>query len=331
MFKIIAEISANHLGSLDRAMILVDAAAAAGADAVKVQAWDPARMVVDARASVVGGPWDGRNLQELYQEAHTPWIWIPQIFAHAQRCGMIGFASVFDTNALAMLQTIDCPIYKIASCEIVDLPLIRAVARTGKPMVISTGMATQQEIHDAVDAAIDVDGKDLTLLKCTAAYPASIEDCHLQTIPDMRKRYALRIGLSDHTLGMTAAVVATALGATMIEKHLTLARAHGGPDAGFSSEPHEFAAMVTACRQARAALGAVRYGPTEGEVSTLALRRSLHYAKDLPSGHIITEKDVVSARPATGLPHTRLTALLGLRLKAAVQAGQPIRWEGVLN
>jgi N-acetylneuraminate synthase len=324
---IVAEMSANHLGQLNRALDLVKAAAENGADAIKIQCWDPARMVADPQAIVIGGPWDGRNLAELYRECWTPYRWIPAIFEEARKQGIVGFASVFDEIALAELEGYGCPIYKIASCEIIDTPLIKAVARAGKPMMISTGMATEREIQDACDAAIDVDGGDLTLLKCTAAYPARIIDCNLLTIPDMRKRFALHIGLSDHTLGTTAAVVASALGATVIEKHLTLSRADGGPDAGFSSEPHEFAEMVKACREAHESLGVRHYGPTHHELPTLALRRSLHFTKDLPAGCTLDADHVKSARPAGGLPPARLKHLMGNVLKRNVNAGDPVKPE----
>jgi len=324
---IVAEMSANHLGQLNRALDLVKAAAEAGADAIKIQCWHPARMVADLGATVIGGPWDGRNLAELYRECWTPYRWIPAIFDEARKQGIVGFASVFDELALAELECWDCPIYKIASCEIVDIPLIQAVAKTGKPMMISTGMATEREIHAACDAAIDVDGGDLTLLKCTAAYPARTIDCNLRTIPDMRKRFALNIGLSDHTLGTTAAVVATTLGATVIEKHLTLARADAGPDAGFSSEPEEFAQMVAACREATEIRGNIHYGPLPLEASTLALRRSLHYSRNLLAGWTITQNDIVSARPAAGLSPSKLPAIIGRVLKDNTTVGQPVKWE----
>jgi N-acetylneuraminate synthase len=324
---IVAEMSANHLGQLNRALDLVKAAAAARADAIKIQCWHPERMVVDRQATVTGGPWDGCNVAGLYEVCWTPFSWIPAIFDLAKRQGIVGFASVFDELALAELERNGCPIYKIASCEIIDTALIQAVAKTGKPMMISTGMATEREIHAACDAAIDVDGGDLTLLKCTAAYPATPIDCHLRTIPDMRKRFHLHIGLSDHTLGTTAAVVAIALGATVIEKHLTLSRADGGPDAGFSSEPDEFAAMVKACREAAETIGNVYYGATHQELPTLALRRSLHYIRSVTAGSNITLDDIISARPANGLAPSKFTAIIGRTLNDNVTIGQPVKWE----
>jgi N-acetylneuraminate synthase len=284
-------------------------------------------MVIDTDATISGGPWDGRNLLELYRECWLPLGWIQIIFEKAAQCGIVGFASVFDQLALRELEDCNCPIYKIASCEIVDLPLIEAVVKTGKPIMISTGMATESEIQAATEAAITVDGRDLTLLKCTSAYPTPLEECNLRTIPAMRKHFGLHIGLSDHTLGTTAAVVATALGATVIEKHLTLKRTDGGPDAGFSSEPDEFAHMVKGCRAAAEALGGIHYGPTTKELPTLALRRSLHYSRNLLAGWSLNEGDVVSARPAAGLLPSKLAAVTGRTLKDNVTAGQPVTWE----
>jgi len=324
---IVAEMSANHLGSMSRALDLVKAAAQAGADAIKVQAWDPAHMVVDLDATVSGGPWDGRKLSELYSQCWMPFEWIPGIFDAAKDHGILGFASVFDEVALGVLERIGCPIYKIASCEIVDIPLIRAVARTGKPMMISTGMASEREIHAAVDAAIDAENFEITLLKCTSAYPASFDEANLATMVNMRGRYCLKVGLSDHTLGNTVAVVATALGADVIEKHITLRRADGGPDAGFSSEPEEFADMVMACTRAHSAVGHVYYGCSAQELPTLALRRSLHYAKALPQDHTIAPGDIVSARPAGGLPPVEIERIAGRRLKHSVHAGEITQWE----
>lgn len=267
---IVAELSANHNGSLDRALRLVDAAAQAGADAVKFQLYDPDKMA-PSDLVIESGPWAGRNARELYREAMTPREWFLPLFDHARRCGIEAFSSVFDIDGLAFLESLGCPRYKIASFEILDLELIRAVAAAGKPLIISTGMATLEEIGSAVFHAGRCDG--LTLLKCTSAYPAPPWHANLQTITHLRVRFPhVDVGLSDHTLGIGAAVAATVLGASLIEKHLTLSRADGGPDAAFSSEPHEFAAMVKACREAAQAIGEVRYGPTESERPQLQLR-----------------------------------------------------------
>ena len=263
--------SANHLGSFERALRIVDAAADVGADAIKLQTFTPEQMV-DADTVIQSGPWAGRKALELYREAHTPREWHTALFAHAKARGIVCFSSVFHRDDVDFLETLGCPMYKIASFEITDRPLIKHAAATGKPIIMSTGMATSFEILQAVcDASHGT--QDMTLLKCTSAYPAPLEDANLATIPEMAHRNRVKAGLSDHTLGHTAAVVATALGATMIEKHLTLKRSDGGPDAAFSAEPHEFAEMVKACREARAALGEVHYGPVASEESSLPLRR----------------------------------------------------------
>jgi pseudaminic acid synthase len=274
---IVAEISANHLGQYVRALALIDAAKEAGADAIKLQLYDPDKMA-PSDLMIESGPWAGRNARELYREAMTPREWFLPLFEHAMRRGIEAFSSVFDVDGLAFLESLGCPRYKIASFEILDLPLIRAVSATGKPMIISTGMAAFYEIGEAVTAARWC--QDLTLLKCTSAYPASPADANLAAGPALagagytfgRIANSTKWGLSDHTLGLSVPVVATVLGATMIEKHLTISRSDGGPDAAFSSEPHEFAAMVKACREAAQAIGEVRYGPTESERPQLQLR-----------------------------------------------------------
>lgn len=265
---IVAEVSGEHKGSFDRAVKLVISAADAGADAVKFQCFTPEQMVDDS-AVVQAGPWAGMNALVLYRETHTPRNWFPSLFNLAREMKMTPFASAFHPDDVDFLETLNCPIYKIASFEITDLALIRHARMTGKPLIISTGMATDREISNASLAA---QPGEFTLLKCTSAYPAPIEDANLATLEDMTN-WTDSVGLSDHTLGHTAAVVATALGATMIEKHLTLSRADGGPDAAFSAEPHEFRNMVKAVREAAKALGTVHYGPTDAEQSSLQLRR----------------------------------------------------------
>lgn len=276
---IVAEISGNHLGSKDRAIKLINAAVHCGADAVKFQCFAPEQMA-DFGVIVQAGTWAGRELVDLYRETHTPRDWFPFLFSHARASHIIPFASVFHPDDVDFLETLDCQMYKISSFEILDLPLIRHAAQTGKPIIISTGMATLDEIWPAFDACNQ--GRPgpepwecpwPTLLRCTSAYPASAEDAALTSIPDLAHRYDCDVGLSDHTLGIAVPVAATVLGASMIEKHLCLSRADGGPDAGFSSEPAEFAAMVVACREAAAAIGEVRYGPTPSEMSSLPLRR----------------------------------------------------------
>ena len=327
MTFIVAEMSASHNGSLERALDIVDAAADAGANAIKIQCWHPDRMVVDKSAMVAGGPWGSRNLYKLYEECRLPWEWIPDIATRAKEQGIEWFASVFDELALLELERLGCPRYKIASCEIVDLPLIYKVAATSKPLIISAGMATQGDIVSAYATALKHNLElSLTFLKCTAAYPAPIDECHLRTIPDMRFNFGVDIGLSDHTLGTITATTAVALGATVIEKHLTLSRADGGPDAGFASEPHEFAEMVKACREVERALGEVRYGSTPEEASTLRLRRSMYYNRDIPAGSTITGADIVSARPAGGILPDEARNVIGRCIKAPALMGQSVRY-----
>ena len=275
--RIVAEMSASHLGSLGRAMMIVKAAAAAGADCIKFQTYQPEQMV-SADLQITSGPWAGRNALELYREAHTPMEWHPHLFKMARDLGLTPFSSVFHPDDVDFLETLDCPIYKIASFEITDLDLIRYAARTGKPLIISTGMATLDEIDQAVFAAAGC--QDLTLLKCSSAYPADPADINLAAGAALagytfgRIAHGTKWGLSDHTMGVGVAIAAAALGATMIEKHLTLARADGGLDAGFSMEPEEFRQMVTECRRAEQAIGTVRFGPLEAEAPSMELRRS---------------------------------------------------------
>lgn len=269
---IVAELSANHLGSLDRAMRIIEAASVAGADAIKLQTFNPEQMV-DADKVIVSGPWAGRNAQDLYRQAQTPREWHEPLFEKARSLGLMAFSSVFHPDDVDFLETLGCPIYKIASFELTDLALVAYAAGTGKPLIISTGMATEKEIEAAICAVDDANPGDLTLLKCTSSYPADPADANLNTMVAMM-RFGVEVGLSDHTLGCGVAVAATALGASVIEKHLTLSRADGGLDAAFSMEPTEFAQMVTECRRAHAALGTVHYGPVPCETSSLELRRS---------------------------------------------------------
>ena len=270
---IVAEVSCNHLGSRDRAYAIVHAAAEAGADGVKFQCYEPEQMA-DEETVIESGPWAGRNLRDLYRECHTPKAWLPQLFKAAERSGLTPFASVFHTDDVDFLAGIGCAIFKISSFELTDLALIRHAARTKKPMIISTGMATREEIAFACDMARGAGCRDLTLLKCTSAYPSDASDANLAAMVHMAQGFrAHAFGLSDHTPGIGVAVAATALGATVIEKHLTLSRADGGPDAAFSMEPAEFQQLVTECRRAAAAIGEVRYGPTPSEAASVLLRR----------------------------------------------------------
>jgi sialic acid synthase SpsE len=315
-----AELSANHLGSLERALRIVDAAAEAGADLFKLQTWTPGRMCIDREYTLDHGPWAGRRLFDLYEEAFLPWGWHRPIFDRARALGMVPFSAAFDWEAVDFLETLGVDRHKCASFELTDLPLIRYMASKGKRMILSTGMATQPNITDAIFAATT--RNRLTLLKCTSAYPASLEAANLRTLAEWLP--GCKTGLSDHTLGHDAAVVATALGATYIEKHLTLSRADGGPDAAFSSEPHEFAAMVQAVRRAHAAIGEVRYGPQPGEDPTL--RRSLWVLRDVHEGEALRLGDnVVTARPALGLACD--TGLTGKRAARALKAGTALQAE----
>lgn len=321
---IVAELSANHLGSLERALKIIDAAKGAGADAVKFQCYRPDAMVADGGEVIAEGPWAGRRLGELYEEAQTPHRWFETLFAYARSADIEPFASVFSAEDIPMLEGLRCPRYKIASFELVDLPLIRAVARTGKPLILSTGMSSLEEIEEALFHAKQGGAQDITLLKCTSAYPATAADANLATMGHLRETFNRDVGLSDHTLGIAVPVSATMLGATMIEKHFTLRRSDGGPDAAFSLEPQEFSEMVKACREAAQAVGEVRYGPTEAELPQLALRRSLYFTEDLERGRMIRSVSVRTARPALGLPPSKLDQVVGSTLARAVKAGEPV-------
>lgn len=324
---IVAEISANHNGSLDRAIALVDAAAKAGASAVKLQTFKPESMVADESYVIEDGPWQGRKLIDLYREAYTPWEWHPILFRRARELDLIPFSSPFDAEAVDFLETLNCPIYKIASFELGDLDLIRKAASTGKRIILSTGMAAEIEIMHAVQMARHADCKDLTLLQCTSAYPASYADANLAKMTDMKYRFGCQIGISDHTFGHFVPVVAVALGATVIEKHLTLSRADGGPDAAFSLEPHEFARLVIECNRVAEAVGQTKYGPGKAESSSTNLRRSLYFAHNMTAGTIIERHHIRTARPALGLEPRHLDKIIGQRLTKDVCRGNPVRLE----
>ncbi len=321
---IIAEMSASHLGSLDHALKIVDAAAYAGADAIKTQTWTPGTMVGQPGYVLKDGPWAGRKMEELYAEAWLPWDWHRPIFDRARAQGMEAFSSVFDPEALTFLESLNVPRYKIASFELVDSYLVQLAASTGKPLILSCGMAKKDEIFMAVQYARAAGCKELTLLKCTSAYPAKIEDANLSTIRDMWDSFGCEVGLSDHTPGPVVAMAATAMGAAVIEKHLTLKRSDGGPDAGFSMEPDEFAAMVTGCRKTYAAMGRVKYGPSSAESAQVGLRRSLYLAKDVRAGEVLTRQCVVSGRPALGLNPLEWGFVDGGRFAYDVPAGKPL-------
>lgn len=328
---VIAELSANHGGDEGRAHALVDAAAAAGVDAVKLQTFTADTITLDSEArpfQIRGGTaWDGRTLYDLYREAAMPWEWQPRLRDRARALGMELFSSPFDATAIDFLEGMGVPAYKVASAEIVDLGLIRRVAATGKPMIISTGMATYDEIGEALDAARGTGATDIALLKCTTSYPAPPEEANVRTIPDMATRFGVQVGLSDHTLGSGVAVTAVALGATIVEKHLTLSRDDGGPDAVFSTEASEFAEMVRQIRAAERALGTVSYMPTPREAPSRAFRRSLFVVADVRAGEPFTPQNVRSIRPADGLHPRHLEDVLGRRAARDVERGTPLSWE----
>lgn len=328
---IIAEVSANHRQSLDRAKALVRAAKEAGADAVKLQTYTPDTITLRSDREpfrIRGGTlWDGRTLYDLYSEAYMPWEWQPQLKELADQLGIALFSTPFDPTAVDFLEQMDVPAYKIASFELVDLPLIEKVARTGKPLILSTGMATLAEIDEAVATARNAGAREIALLRTNSAYPAPPDEMNLRTIPHLAEAFGVPVGLSDHTVGIAVPVAAVALGATIIEKHFTLSRAEGGPDAAFSIEPDEFRAMVDAVRTAERARGTVQYGLTEKQVASRALRRSLFVVKDMRAGAPFTAANVRSIRPALGL-HTRyLTEVIGRRATKDIEAGTPLRWD----
>lgn len=327
----IAELSANHGGSLDTALAIVRAAADAGADAIKLQTYRPDTITIDHDGEpfriASGTVWDGRTLFELYQEAYTPWEWHAPLRDEARRLGLTWFSSPFDGTAVDFLESLDIPAYKIASFEIVDIGLIQRAASTGKPMIISTGMATFEEIREAVDAARQAGATELALLKCTSAYPAPPDEVNLRTIADMAETFSALVGLSDHTTGIAVPVAAVALGAVIVEKHITLRRADGGPDSGFSLEPAEFAEMVAQIRIAERAMGSVSYAPTAREVDSRSLRRSLFVVADIRAGEEFTPANVRSIRPGHGLHTRHLREVLGRTAARDISRGTPLSWE----
>ncbi len=330
---VIAELSGNHGGDLGRARALVEAAAEAGAHVVKTQTYtaDTITLRCDRPEFRVGGGliWSGRLLADLYDEAHTPWAWNEPLRDLAHALGLGFCSSAFDPTAVAHLEALDVDAHKLASFELVDIGLIETMAATGRTLIMSTGMATAAEIDEAVDAArrAGADPEQLVLLRCSSAYPATPADMDLASIPAMRERWSCPVGLSDHSPGHLAAVVAVALGATVIEKHLTLRRADGGPDASFSLEPAEFAELVRAVRDAHAALGRVRFGPDPQEAASVGLRRSLYFVRSLAAGDVVGADDVRSVRPANGLHPRHHRDVVGRRLSAAVDEGTPVTWE----
>lgn len=329
---IIAEMSGNHNQSLERALAIVDAAADAGVDAVKIQTYTADTMTIDIDTgeffiSDKDSLWKGETLYHLYEKAHTPWEWHKAIFERCKERGIMGFSTPFDDTSVDFLEDLGVPCYKIASFENVDLPLIRKVARTGKPIIASTGMTTVAELSDLVQTVRENGCTDLTLLKCTSSYPASPEGTNLRTIPHMRKLFGCAVGLSDHTLGIGAAVASVALGAAVIEKHFTLSRAEGGVDAAFSLEPAEMAQLVRECRTAALALGAVSYERAEQEQKSLQFRRSLYVVEDMKAGDVFTEKNLRRIRPGMGISPKYYDALLGRCVKCDVKRGTPVSWD----
>ena len=329
---IIAEMSGNHNQSLERALEIVEEAAKTGAHALKIQTYTPDTMTLDLNEnefyiSDQSNLWAGSSLYKIYGEAYTPWEWHQAIFKRAHELGIIAFSTPFDDTAVDLLEDLNVPCYKIASFENTDLPLIRRVAATGKPLIISTGMATVSELDETVRAARDAGCNDLILLKCTSTYPATADNTNILTIPHMREMFNCEIGLSDHTMGVGVAVASVALGAAVIEKHFTLNRSDGGVDSAFSMEPAEMTQLVVETKRAWQALGKVSYGATEAEKKSLVFRRSLYVVQDLKAGDILTAENVRAIRPGLGLPPKYLDQVLGKVTKLNVKRGTPLGWE----
>ncbi|HVN19618.1 MAG TPA: pseudaminic acid synthase [Dongiaceae bacterium] len=328
---IVAEVSANHNRDFSRAVRIIEEAKKAGADAVKLQTYTPDTITMSSdnrHFRIEGGTiWDGRNLHELYGEAFTPWEWQPKLKKLASDLGMDCFSSAFDATAVDFLESMGVPAHKVASFELVDLPLIRKMALTGKPMIMSTGMATLEEIEEAVKTARKAGATQIALLKCTSAYPAPVEEMNLRTIPELSRRFGVPVGLSDHTLGISVPVAAVAVGACIIEKHITLSRAEPGPDSAFSLEPDEFKETVDAIRVAEKALGEVHFGFSPHEESSRIYRRSLFVVEDVRRGDLLTMKNVRSIRPGHGLHTRHLQQVLGQRAACDIQRGTPLSWD----
>lgn len=327
---VIAELSANHNGKLETALRIIEEAKKAGADAVKLQTYKPDTITLNCDSDdfkIKGGLWDGRTLYDLYEEAHMPWEWHKPLFDRARELGITIFSSPFDNTAIDLLEDLNAPAYKIASFEAVDLALIKYAARTGKPIIISTGMADAEEIAEAIEAAREGGCKELAVLHCVSGYPAPAEDYNLRTIPDMIERFGLVTGLSDHTLDNTTAIASVALGVSIIEKHFTLDRSGGGPDDSFSLEPVELAALCRGAKTAWSALGRVDYGRKSSEQGNVQFRRSLYFISDLKAGDLITPEVVRSVRPGFGLPPKELKSILGKKLSRDVSRNSPVKWD----
>jgi pseudaminic acid synthase len=327
---VIAEMSANHNGNIETALRIIEEAKTAGADAVKLQTYKPDTITLDCDSDdfrIKGGLWDGRTLYDLYEEAHMPWDWHKPLFDHARQLGITIFSSPFDSTAIDLLEDLNAPAYKIASFEAVDLPLIKYAASTGKPMIISTGMADANEILEAIEAAREGGCKELAILHCVSGYPAPAEDYNLRTIPDMIERYGLVTGLSDHTLDNTTAIASVALGASIIEKHFTLDRNGGGPDDSFSLEPSELTALCRGTRIAWLALGRVDYGQKSSEQGNVKFRRSLYFVKDMKAGDIITADCIQSVRPGFGMAPKLIEDVIGKSVKVDIRSCTPLKSE----
>lgn len=328
---VIAEMSGNHNQSLDRALEIVEAAAQSGAHALKLQTYTADTMTLNLREKgfYIDDPkslWNGRTLYDLYQEAHTPWEWHKPIFDRCRELGLVFLSTPFDDTSVDFLESLNVPCYKIASFENTDIPLIRKVAGTGKPMIISTGMATVAELDETVRAAREAGCKDIILLKCTSTYPSTPENTNIRTIPHMRELFDVQVGLSDHSMGTGVAVAAVALGATVIEKHFTLSRADGGVDSSFSLEPEELKSLAVETERAWQAFGQVCYGPTEKEKKSLVFRRSLYVVKDMKAGEVLSVQNVRAIRPGYGLSPKYVDIFMGKRISVDAKKGTPVSW-----
>lgn len=332
---IIAEMSGNHNQSLDRALAIVEAAFKAGVQAIKLQTYTADTITLDVHENEFmvqdeKSLWNGKSLHKLYNEAYTPWEWHAPIMKRARELGMVCFSSPFDETAVDFLEELNVPAYKIASFENIHLPLIRKAAKTGKPLIMSTGMASLAELDEAVKAAREAGCKDLILLKCTSTYPALPENSNLKTIPHMQELFQCQIGLSDHTMGVGVSVAAVTLGATVVEKHFTLSRAEGGVDSAFSLEPQELKSLVEETERAWQSLGSIKYGPTKAEEKSLVFRRSIYISKDVKSGEILSRDNVRIVRPGLGLPPKNLDLIIGKKVKMDLQIGTPLSWDHII-
>ncbi len=327
---IVAELSANHGGSLDRALAVMEAAKAVGADAIKLQTYTADTITIDCDADdfkVRGGLWDGRRLYELYEEAHTPWAWHEALFSKGRELGIPVFSTPFDETAVAFLEKFNPPAHKIASFEMIDLPLVRCIAATGRPVIMSTGMASPEEISESVEAFHSAGGRELVLLHCVSGYPTPAEQSNLRRIPELQKQFGCPVGLSDHTLGTEVAITSVALGACLIEKHFTLRRADGGPDAAFSLEPDELRTLVRGARTAFDALGAGKPARSEVEAGSMVFRRSIYVVKDIAAGEPLTTSNVRIIRPGYGLAPREMPTVLGRKARRAIPRGTALAWD----